>query len=691
METILAIPDPGRGETLRAVRRAVGELAGSAAHPLGFDPIAQGDRMLQTLEGWLLDEEQRQAFARDGHSRFYLHASAYLCDIGLLKGPNGRTRPEQVPGETDPSAWKEAVGRASREMILGDGRHFGLERESDAARVAGICHADAADFQPHPENTDASPVDAALLAGCIRLARALDLKAPLTAVDIWQRLPGKTALAPADLGDFFDVRDIGPHPFFTGTVRVVIRCRHPELHRALKRHETAVQALFNAVNREVSPRFLFSEVVYEIEPDGYEPVDMKFAVDSSAAVQLFMGNRLYTDNRVFLRELIQNAADACRLRRLTDPSYEPAISVSFNADISTVTVRDNGIGMSRQWIEKYFLPIGISFYRSAEVQALKRKALRDGNFISQFGIGFLSGFLVAERIVIRTRKAGSEGLTITIADPRDYFDVRPLTEDVAPGTEVVLHLKPSQIRYSRSLEYPGYLGTNIRFLGIPVHFTDENGKVTVLGNEPMAYDGGQAAGFPFIARLPFADAEGYVMLSAKCNYDRTMYALESVIGGVSVFQDGIFVTQAASLLPEGARGLVAGRINLLGGDKCDLSMDRNRIFWTRDQLNAIKKAVRYGLVEVANQLMAAVDGQAELPVNTRNSILNHVATFFDFSDVDDPMHRRMCEPVRQIVEKRFRDFLRINVAQRLRTVDTVGAEGYVEQWQQAIVAAFAAN
>jgi HSP90 family molecular chaperone len=78
---------------------------------------------------------------------------------------------------------------------------------------------------------------------------------------------------------------------------------------------------------------------------------------------LLTGNRLYADNRVFLRELIQNAVDACRLRKRLEPAHDPAISIRFNNDISIVTVRDNGIGMDRQWIEKYFQTIGISLYQ----------------------------------------------------------------------------------------------------------------------------------------------------------------------------------------------------------------------------------------------------------------------------------------------------------------------------------------
>ncbi|MGA9264320.1 MAG: hypothetical protein WBV95_20325, partial [Desulfobacterales bacterium] len=97
-----------------------------------------------------------------------------------------------------------------------------------------------------------------------------------------------------------------------------------------------MQQLLEKLNQRVRPRFLYSDVLYEIEPDGYTPIDLKFTVDSSAGLQLFMGSRLYSDKRMFLRELIQNAVDACNYRRLGDHDYSPAIAIEFNGDVSTI-------------------------------------------------------------------------------------------------------------------------------------------------------------------------------------------------------------------------------------------------------------------------------------------------------------------------------------------------------------------
>jgi HSP90 family molecular chaperone len=95
---------------------------------------------------------------------------------------------------------------------------------------------------------------------------------------------------------------------------------------------------------------------------------------------------------------------------------------------------------------------------------------------------------VADKIIIKTRKASSPGLMITINGLRDYFDVKVLEEDCPIGTEVTLHLRKSQTQYCRSMEYTGYLKTNIRFLKIPVELTDGGGNTTTIGLEQLVYE-----------------------------------------------------------------------------------------------------------------------------------------------------------------------------------------------------------
>ena len=90
------------------------------------------------------------------------------------------------------------------------------------------------------------------------------------------------------------------------------------------------------------------------------------------------------------------------------------------------------------------------------------------------------------------------------------------------------------------MEYTGYLKTNIRFLQVPVELKEKNGNTITIGREQLAHDTDSRAGTVFVAPLKFQDSEGYVRLGTKKN-GTNIYALESADGGVSIFQDGIFV------------------------------------------------------------------------------------------------------------------------------------------------------
>ncbi|MGD8888618.1 MAG: ATP-binding protein [Desulfobacterales bacterium] len=684
---------------LAAIRLAVGKLT-NARLPWGVgrpvDLVDQGDRMVRCYENWLLDDEQKQTLCVQPRDKFILYASSYLCDIGLTDGQGIAPRAKNFKDDRARAFFNQSLSIRSCQLICDSWQDLGIPNEAFAGIIARVClqarAAGADNFTSAKSETaviDDAPVNVPLLAACLQLCRVFDLKSPVTILQIIPYISEDNRFAPDRLKTYFRVADAGAHPYLSGTIRLKIQCTHPEVHRALKHHERHAQRMLEKLNQRVRPRFLYSDVLYEIEPDGYTPIDLKFAVDSSAGLQLFMGNRLYSDKRVFLRELIQNAVDACNYRKLVDNHYSPAIAIEFNNDISTIKVRDNGIGMTQQWIEKYFLAIGISFYQSDEIRNVNRNPRIDFGFISQFGIGFLSSFQVADKIIIKTRKASFPGLMITISGLQDYFDVKVLEEDYPVGTEVTLNLKESKIKYCRSMEYPGYLKTNIRYLKVPVELTDRDGNTITIGQEKLAYDTDKKAGTVFVASLKFPESEGYVRLGAQKN-GTNIFALESADGGVSMFQDGIFVTQVTSLLPEGARQYVVARINLMGQDKCELSMDRNRMFWTTDQLQNIKRVIRYGLVEVANQLLSAVQAQDESE-NALNSIVNHLAIFFDFSDVDDVMYNHLSLPIRRKVEKRFRDFVRINFAHTLKKNGIAEADGYSESWQQQILRSFIKN
>jgi len=295
--------------------------------------------------------------------------------------------------------------------------------------------------------------------------------------------------------------------------------------------------------------------------------------------------------------------------------------------------------------------------------------------------------MVADQICIRTRKPSDQGLKITIFDFKDYFDIRSLEEDYPVGTEVVLTLKPTRKKVWREMEYIGYLKTNLRFVPIPIHFTDEKGNSVTIGREPLDFFDSSSSMLNFLAPIRLPKSEGYLLLRTRGNQG-TVWDLETSVGGLSIFQDGIFITQVDYLLPQKSRKYVVGRINLIGADKCTLSMDRNRIFWPEDQLRQFRYAVLYSIAVSAGKLLDAIERQDD-PKDSRRKIIQKITDFFDVTDVDDAIFDILHEQIQEILRLRFRSFVRTCISKAdlvdMNFVSITESHGFQYQWQRTVI------
>ncbi len=207
--------------------------------------------------------------------------------------------------------------------------------------------------------------------------------------------------------------------------------------------------------------------------------DLQFELDQDEIQQLLMGESLYGDPTLCLRELLQNSLDALQMRDLrlkvlakdpdarvepTDlvrPREELHVKVTWGRDLQTdreyIRVWDNGCGMTRDVLERYFTKLGKSYYRSPEYER-ERQILREHGFIvspiSQFGIGFLSCFMLADEVHLRTHPGGKNdgernAYDVHISGPGSLFWLSPGTLE-RQGTEITLYLKrPFQLDYDR--------------------------------------------------------------------------------------------------------------------------------------------------------------------------------------------------------------------------------------------------
>jgi molecular chaperone HtpG len=185
---------------------------------------------------------------------------------------------------------------------------------------------------------------------------------------------------------------------------------------------------------------------------------------------------LYSNKEIFLRELVSNASDACDKLRFEalDKSalYEDApnleIRVWFDEAAKTVTIRDNGIGMSAEEAVAHLGTIAKSGTREFMAK-LEGEQKKDANLIGQFGVGFYSGFIVADRMTVETRRAGApaaEGVRWSSTGAGD-FEVETI-ERAQRGTDVILHLREGEEEFLSAWKLKSIISKYSDHISLPV-------------------------------------------------------------------------------------------------------------------------------------------------------------------------------------------------------------------------------
>jgi len=190
---------------------------------------------------------------------------------------------------------------------------------------------------------------------------------------------------------------------------------------------------------------------------------------------------LYSNKEIFLRELVSNASDACdklRFEALDDASLYEGVSeleirVFFDTEARTITIRDNGIGMSQAEAIEHLGTIAKSGTRDFIARLGDRKG--DANLIGQFGVGFYSGFIVADRITVESRRAGlpaGEGVRWS-SDGSGQFEVETI-ERAARGTDVVLHLREGEDEFAKTWKLKSIISKYSDHISLPILMRKED-------------------------------------------------------------------------------------------------------------------------------------------------------------------------------------------------------------------------
>ena len=202
----------------------------------------------------------------------------------------------------------------------------------------------------------------------------------------------------------------------------------------------------------------------------------EFQTEVSQLLQLII-HSLYSHPEIFLRELISNSSDALdklRYLTLTEDAYkalpfDPRIDLELDEENKTLTISDTGIGMNEEDLTSHLGTIARSGTKSFLSQ-LSGDAKKDSNLIGQFGVGFYSAFMVADRIEVVSRKAGEELAWRWTSDGKSGFDIEP-AERLVAGTTVLLHLNEEGKQYANSWRLQEVVKKYSNHIAFPIFLT----------------------------------------------------------------------------------------------------------------------------------------------------------------------------------------------------------------------------
>ncbi len=338
-----------------------------------------------------------------------------------------------------------------------------------------------------------------------------------------------------------------------------------------------------------------------------------------------MVHSVYSETDIFLRELISNASDACdklRYEAIASPALlgegdALKIRIIPNKTAKTLTIADNGIGMERQELIDHLGTIARS---GTKAFVSKLKEAKDGlGLIGQFGVGFYSAFMVAEKIVVISRRAGESDVWTWSSQGGSGFEIARASEEdaarVARGTEIVLHLKDDAKKYLETYEIERIVTAYSDNILFPIELVPEEGEPRQINSASALWQRSKseltaedykkayhqiASAFDDPAMTLHYRAEGRysyaVLLFAPSTKPFDLFEPNRK-GRVKLYVRRVFITDDADLLP-GYLRFVRGVV-----DSEDLPLNISReMLQHNPQLAQIRKAVATRVVSELESL-----------------------------------------------------------------------------------------
>ena len=343
------------------------------------------------------------------------------------------------------------------------------------------------------------------------------------------------------------------------------------------------------------------------------PVSQPFQAEVAELLHL-MVHSVYSETDIFLRELISNGSDACdklRYEAIAAPDLiadgaPPKIRIAPDKKADTLSVIDSGIGMDRQELIDNLGTIA----RSGTKSFLSRLSeAKDGaGLIGQFGVGFYSAFMVADRIVVSSRRAGSDEVWTWSSSGGSVFEIAPASEEdakrITRGTEIILHLKKDAAKYLETHEIERIVGAYSDNIQFPIELQPEEGEPRQINSASALWQRPKSELTPEEYKQAYKSIAGafddpamtlHYRAEGRQSYAVLLFAPStkpfdlfepSRKGKVKLYVRRVFITDDADLLPSYLR-FMRGVV-----DSEDLPLNISReMLQNNPQLTQIRKAV----------------------------------------------------------------------------------------------------
>ncbi len=352
---------------------------------------------------------------------------------------------------------------------------------------------------------------------------------------------------------------------------------------------------------------------------------------------------LYSDHEIFLRELISNATDATlKLKHLTSigeikTDYgQPKIEVKIDKEAKTLTIIDQGIGMTGDEVEKYINQI--AFSGAEEFLEKYKDTSKDSGIIGHFGLGFYSAFMVAEKVEIVTKSYKDDPAVRWICDGSPQYSLEETTDKTDRGTEIILHiaedstefLEESKIRellskYNKFMPVPIKFGTKKETLPLPEDAAEDAKAETVevdniINNPTPAWtkspsdlsDADYKEFYHELYPMQFEEPLFNIHLNVDYPFNLTgILYFPKLTNGLNIEKDKIQLYQNQVYVTDEVKGIVPDFLMLLRGviDSPDIPLNVSRSYLQAD--GAVKKISSYITKKVADKMVSLFNENRE--------------------------------------------------------------------------------